>query len=153
MGLAMGMGCTLFILLWVNDERSYDKIHDNYKSVYQVMANWNFNGQINTGNSVVFPLASALQDGYTQVEKATVTRINSRVVLSHGEKKLTRQGLTVSEDYFDIFSWKFIKGNAADALADPSSVILTSSTATALFGKGNPMNQFVTFDNGTTLDG
>ena len=61
--------------------------------------------------------------------------------------KLKKDGYTVSDHFFDVFSVKFIKGNAASAITDPSSIVLTQSAAKAIFGNEDPINKVVKVDN------
>src|SRR6476619_7033565 len=62
LGLTIGITCTVLIFLWVQDELGYDKFHDNYNSIYKVMANRDFNNQVFTDENMVLPLAKSLQE-------------------------------------------------------------------------------------------
>jgi ABC-type antimicrobial peptide transport system permease subunit len=147
LGLTIGITCTVFIFLWVKDELTYDKFHSNYQNVYKVMANRNFNNQIFTDPSMVLPLAKELESRSPLVKKAVVTTYPGPHVLAIGEVKLNKNGQNVSEHYFDVFSWRFLKGNALTAINDPSSIVLTESTAKALFGDEDPLNKVVRIDD------
>jgi putative ABC transport system permease protein len=147
LGLSIGMTCTIFIFLWVQDELTYDRFHANHKNIYQVIAHRDFNNQVFTDRNMVLPLAKALESGYPQIKKAVVTTYVEPHVLANGDTKLKKNGYTVSEHFFDIFSWKFIKGNASSAISDPSSIVLTESAARALFGNTDPINQMLRIDN------
>ena len=147
LGLTIGITCTILIFLWVQDERAYDKFHNNYNNIYQVIAHRDFNNQIFTDRNMVLPLAKSLQDVSPQIKKAVVTTHRQSHILTYGEAKLKKNGYTVSEHFFDMFSWKFIKGNAATALPDAYSLVLTQSAAKALFGNADPINKVVKIDN------
>jgi putative ABC transport system permease protein len=147
LGLTIGITCTILILLWVQDEVGYNRFHSNYSTIYKVMATRNFNNQIFTDENMVLPLARSIETDVPQVKQAVVTTHRYPTILTYGDTKLKKQGYTVSEHFFNIFSWKFLKGNAAIALSDPSSVVLTQSAATAFFGKEDPMNKMVRVDN------
>ncbi|MGZ8511535.1 MAG: ABC transporter permease [Chitinophagaceae bacterium] len=147
MGLTIGIACTLVISLWVQDELAYDKFHKNYENIYQVIAHRNFNNQIFTDRNMVMPLASSLENVSPQIKKAVVTTNRQSHVLTYGDAKLKKDGYTVSEHFFDMFSWKFIKGNAATAIPDAYSIVLTRSAAKALFGNVDPINKVVRIDN------
>jgi putative ABC transport system permease protein len=147
LGLTIGITCTILILLWVQDEVGYNRFHSNYSTIYKVMATRNFNNQIFTDENMVLPLARSIETDVPQVKQAVVTTHRYPTILTYGDTKLKKQGYTVSEHFFNIFSWKFLKGNAATALSDPSSVVLTQSAATAFFGKEDPMNKMVRVDN------
>jgi len=147
LGLTIGMTCTMLILLWVKDELTYDKFHSNYDNIYEVIANRDFKNQVFTDYNMVLPLNQAIEKSIPQVKNAVVTTWSQSNVLSYGELKLKQKGYTVGGRYFDMFSWKFIRGNAATALSDPSSIVLTLSAAKALFGNADPINKIVKIDN------
>ena len=147
LGLTIGITCTIFIFLWVQDERAYDKFHSNYNNIYQVIAHRDFNNQIFTDRNMVLPLAKSIQDVSPQIKNAVVTTHRQSPILTYGDAKLKKYGYTVSEHFFDMFSWKFIKGNAATALPDAYSLVLTQSAAKALFGNADPINKVVRIDN------
>ena len=67
-GLAIGMTCTLLILLWVQDEKGYNKFHSNYNNIYQVMAHRDFNNQIFTDQNMVLPLAEPSRQVYRKLK-------------------------------------------------------------------------------------
>ena len=147
LSLTIGITCTILILLWVQDEISFNKFHANYKSVYQVMANRNFNNQLLTDKNMVMPLAKTIQEEIPQIKYAVVTTRDQAHVLSAGDQKIKKRGYTVSEHFFDMFPWKFIKGNAATAIQDAYSLILTESTARAFFGSADPISKIIKIDN------
>jgi len=146
-GLTIGITCTILILLWVNDELSYNKFQKNYETTYKVMANRDFNNQIFTDDAIIFPLAGAVENNFPQVKNAVVTSYNHPAILSYGDIKLKKSGYTVSPHYFNMFSWKFIEGNAATAITEPNSIVLTESAARSLFGNAEPIGKVVKVDN------
>lgn len=148
LGLTIGITCTILILLWVQDELAYDKFHANHKNIYQVMANRDFNNQVFTDPNMILPLADAIGKNSSQVKYAVVTTQRKPSILTYGDMALKKWGYTVSEHFFDMFSWKFIKGSAATALPDPYTIVLTQSAANAIFGKEDPINKVVKIDNG-----
>jgi len=147
LGLTIGMTCAMLILLWVKDELTYNTFHPNYNNIYQIMANRDFNNQIFTDESMVLPLAQSIEKNAPQVKNAVITTRQQSHILTFGDTKLKKQGYTVSEHFFDMFSWKFIKGNAASAIPDAYSIVLTQSAAKALFGSEDPINKVLRIDN------
>ncbi len=146
LGLTIGISCTIFIILWVQDELNYNKFHKNYDEIYKVMATRDFNNEIFTDENMVFPLAPAIQN-IPGVKYAAVTTGEEDHIITYGENKLKKKGYTVNSDFFKIFTWKFVEGNPANALPDAHSVVLTQSAAKALFGKEDPLNKIVKIDN------
>ncbi|GAB2972646.1 ABC transporter permease [Mucilaginibacter puniceus] len=147
LGLTIGITCTILIGLWVQDEINYNKFHANYNNIYQLKANRNFNNQIQTDGNMVLPLAAELQEKLPQIKSAVAMSHRQPHVLTYGDAKLKKLGYNVSDHFFDIFSWTFIKGNAATAITDPSSIVLTQSAAKTLFGNDDPINKTLRIDN------
>lgn len=147
LGLTIGITCTILISLWVKDELTYNKFHANYGSIYKIYANRNFNNQVFTDENMVLPLASTIEKQLPQIKNAVVTTHRQPHILTYGENKLKKEGYTVSEGFFDMFSWKFISGNPSTALPDAYSIVLTRSSAKALFGNDDPMNKIIKVDN------
>jgi len=147
LGLTIGIACTLLIFLWVKDELAYDKFHSNYNNIYQVIAHRDFNNQVFTDRNMVLPLAKSIEESSPQVKNAVVTTYSQPHVLTYGNTQLKKNGVTVSEHYFEMFSWKFIKGNAATAIPNAYSIVLTQSAAKALFGNEDPIDKVVRVDN------
>jgi len=147
LGLTIGITSTILISLWVEDELTYDKFHSNYNSIYKLYANRHFNNQVFTAENMVLPLASSVEDGIPQVKYAVVTSHRQPRILSNGDTKLKKEGYSVSEHFFEMFSWKFIEGTASTAISDPSSIVLTKAIAKAFFGNEDPINKTIRIDN------
>jgi putative ABC transport system permease protein len=147
LGLTIGITCTILIALWVNDELNYNRFHRNYDNIYKVFANRDFKNQMFTDPNMVLPLASALQNSTPQLVNATVTTYSNEHLFTYGDLKLKKTGMTVNEHFFDVFTWQFVKGNAATAVSDPHSIVLTESAARSIFGNKDPMGQVVKMDN------
>ncbi len=145
--LTIGITSTILILLWVQSELSWDKFQKNYDNTYQVYANRDFNGTINTDFSIMLPLADALKQEVPEVEQAVFTSYNEDHVLSVGEKKLRMSGLRGSSAFFGMFSYKPINGNLSDALVAPDGVVITKATSLALFNTTDAVNKTIRFDN------
>jgi len=93
LGLTIGITCTIFIFLWVNDELTYDKFNTKYKNIYQVIANRDFKNNIFTDQNMVFPLAKSLESGYPQIKNAVMSSYTSPQQFVYGQTKLKRTWL------------------------------------------------------------
>ncbi|MFT3705385.1 MAG: ABC transporter permease [Agriterribacter sp.] len=151
LGLSIGITCTMFILLWVYDELTYDRFQKNYDNVYQVIANRDFNNQVFTDRSMAMPLASALESSSPQIKHAVVTTHQQQNLLAFNNTKIKKKGYTVSEHFFDVFPWEFVKGNATTALKDPNAIVLSEDAAKAFFGNEDPVNKVLTIENNQTV--
>ena len=142
LGLTIGMTCSVLIFLWVKDEVTYNKFHENYDQVYKIIANRNFNNQVLTDENMVLPLAGALKTSASQIRNATVITHNNGAVIQYNDKRIKQNGHTVSEGFFDVFTFRFLKGDPG-FLKNSSSIALTESAAKALFGDADPINKIV----------
>jgi ABC-type antimicrobial peptide transport system permease subunit len=149
-GLAAGMAVTLIIGLWVYDQYSYDKFLPNYTQVYQVKVNFTdpHDGE-HTQSAVCLPLATVMRNTIPGIKHVAETDWlgNQTHNLAVKDKKLLLDGGSVHPDFLKIFQYPMVKGNVATCFRDIYSIILTQSTATALFGREDPINQTVRIDN------
>jgi putative ABC transport system permease protein len=153
-GLAAGMAVALLIGLWVINQYSYDRFLPGYKQLYQVEMNLTsqHNGTT-TQTSIALPLTDVLKKeipGIQYVAEAdNIGRMNHGLLV--GDKKLYLGGGAVGADFFKIFQYPFVNGNANSALKDIYSIVLTESTAKALFGDADPMGKSIRFDNAQNM--
>lgn len=157
-GLAAGMAVALIIGLWVVNQYSYDRFLPNYTQSYQVeMSLTTQHNGTTSQTSVALPLEEVLKKEIPGVqyvaESDNIGKMNHDLLV--GDKKLYLQGGAAGPDFFKIFQYPFIKGNANSALKEIYSIVLTESTAKALFGNADPMEKTVRFDNehGMTVTG
>ncbi|MFN3667492.1 MAG: ABC transporter permease [Sediminibacterium sp.] len=131
-GLGIGMACTIMIFLWVQYEKSWNKTQANYSQVYQGFSTRNFNGELTTGSDLMFPLPKAAKENFPEVEGSTLVSYGENTLFTAGEKKIKRPTITVTSDFFDVFSYDFVHGDPS-AIKEPDGIILTESTAKAIF--------------------
>jgi len=128
-GLAVGMASAILILLWIQDELSYDKFHKNKDRIYETWNRVPFDGKLSTWNSVSAPLARVLERDLPEVERAVRVQPFSNLLLSAGDKKLILSGSIVDTGFLQLFSFPMRKGNPLTALNDMHSVLLSEKTA------------------------
>ncbi|MFT3947069.1 MAG: ABC transporter permease [Agriterribacter sp.] len=150
-GLSIGMAVALIIGLWVHNQYSFDKFLPEYQSAYRVQRNYNSNGDTLTFLSTSLKLADVLRTQIPEIEYVAENNGTYNHGLIVDDKKLYVTGALSGTDFFKIFKFPFIKGNARAALADPYSIVLTQSLAIALFGNKDAMNKMVRFDNANDL--
>ena len=153
-GLAAGMAVALLIGLWVVNQYSYDRFLPGYKQLYQVEMNLTTQHDgTTTQTSIALPLTDVLKKeipGIRYVAEAdNIGRMNHGLLV--GDKKLYLEGGAAGAEFFKIFQYPFIKGNANSALKELYSIVLTESTAKALFGDADPMGKYVRFDNAQNM--
>jgi putative ABC transport system permease protein len=147
-GLAIGLASAILIFLWVADEYSFNKFHTNYNRIYQLYqsSEWNM-GHIGTGQSMPYPLKEVLPDKASQIEYIAMANWGEGNLLQVGEKRMTEFGYSVSEDFLKMFSFTLVKGDQQHALDEPTSIVITESTAKSLFGDVDPIGQVIRIDN------
>jgi len=150
-GLALGMTVALLIGLWAWYMFSYNRFLPGYQQAYQVKLNFNYNGNIQTQSGATLPLADALRTRVPGIRYVAESNWFFPRGLSAGDKKLYLNGGIMGADFFHIFPFPFVEGDANTALKDPYSIVLTQSAAKSLFGAGNVLNKMVRFENAHDL--
>ncbi len=146
-GLALGMTVAILISMWIHDEVSYNKVHENYDTLAQVYRHNYGQDQTYTGTSTVTGLGTLLKDEYGahfQNVGLVRARVEERVV-AMGNKKFTQKGYFVQPEIPDMFTLNMISGSRA-GLHDMNSILLSESLARKLFGEADPINQIVKMD-------
>ncbi|GAB3768062.1 ABC transporter permease [Spirosoma horti] len=150
-GLSVGMAVAMLIGLWIQHEYSYDKFLPDYQQLYQVRRNFNSNGDTLTFTSTSLKLANALRDQIPEIEHLAESDFMGSHGLKVGDKKLFMSGVQIGGNFLQMFQYPLVEGKAGTALADPYSIVLTESTAKALFGSESAMGKIVRFDNQNDL--
>jgi putative ABC transport system permease protein len=146
-GLAIGMAAAVLILLWIQNELSYDEFHKNKDRIYEVWNRRPVEGKIECNNYVSEPTAPALEKDVPEVERAVRLAWRNNWLLSVGDKKLIKSGNVVDTGFLQMFSFPMLKGNPATALNDMHSIVLTETTAKGLFGNEDPIGKVIGIKN------
>lgn len=146
-GLAIGITCSILILLWVADETSFDKFHPKADRLYQVWVNAHFDGRINSWTSVPLPTADAMKPADANIARAAVTDWGGNHLLAVDDKRINKRGFNVGEEFLEMFQFPLIAGNAEQVLDDASIIVITESTAKAFFGDEDAMGKIIRVDN------
>jgi len=151
-GLAVGMAVVMLISLWIWDEVTFDRYHKNYNRIAQVIQNVTNNGEVQTWWQVPYPLGDVLRKSYGGVFKSVVmsTGVGGGNILALGDKKLTEKGSIMEPGGPELFTLKMLKGNR-DGLKDPTSILISASTAKAFFGNNDPMYKVLKLNNQDNL--
>ena len=151
-GLAVGMAVAMLIGLWVWDELSFNRYHQNYDRIAQVMLNQTFNGVVGTQEENPPPLGNALRTTYgTDFKYVVMSTQASPTILTFGDKKLTKTGRTAEADVAEMLTLKMLKGTRA-SLKNPGSILLSESAAVTFFGDTDPLGRVLTINNEKTLN-
>jgi len=146
-GLAVGMASAMLILLWIHHEMSYDKFHEKRDRLYQVWNHYTVDGKTQSWATTPKPMAEAIRHHYPEVEHTGRVTFLPPVKIDLGDKKFYGRGKIVDSTFLEMFTFPVVKGNAATALNDVSSIVLTEKLAETIFGDTDPIGQVLKLDN------
>lgn len=146
-GLAIGMASAIIILLWIQNEVSFDRFHEKKDRIYEAWNRVAFNDKVMTWNATPKPLALALEKELPEVEQATRVSWPNTSVFTIGARKLLVKGNQVDSNFLQVFSFPLIKGSPATVLRDMYSIVLTQKLAINLFGKEEALGKIINIKN------
>jgi putative ABC transport system permease protein len=132
-GLTAGLACTLLIYLWVMDELKIDQFHSKGDRLFRIMEHQQYADNIMTTRSTPGLLAEALKTDIPEIEYSTTTTWVNPSTLSIGEHSVKSEGFYVGKDFFNIFSYGLIEGDASQVLADKKNIVISKKLAEQLF--------------------
>ncbi len=134
LGLALGLTCSLFIGLWVQDERNVDQFNAHGDRLYTVYERQFTGGVIKTQYNVPGVLAAEIKRVLPQVEYASSFTNNEVNTFRAGEKVLKKEGCYAETDLFTMFTYPLLEGDKATVLRQPSDIAISRKMAEDLFG-------------------
>ena len=148
-GLAVGIACTIFILLWVQDELSFDRFHENADRIYRVVASTSDDG-VPTNANGSFGVGPALKKDFPEViETVRIRKMGQNVkrYVGYKDKKFYESRFFFSEPtIFTFFNFPLVKGDSTAALNEPNSIVLTEEMAKKYFGNEDPIGKIIEAD-------
>ena len=146
-GLSVGIAVAMLIGLWVWDELSFNKYHRHYPRIAQVYRHATYDGEKASNKFLPYPLTIALKTKYADHFKHIITaRQPEQFDLSAGENKISKTGQFIDDGAPEMLTLKMLKGSRA-GLKQLHGIMLSASTAKALFGDADPMGQAVKINN------
>ncbi len=147
-GLAIGMAVSILILLWVQDELSFDRFHKNIENIHLVGLRQDYGtGQIKVPMTPA-ALAPALKKEFPEIVNAARRQRCGNVQLKYGEKGfMENRGCYVDPSFLEMFTFPLIKGDPKSVLADPHSIVLTEETKKKYFGGKEAIGKVINFQN------
>ncbi|OKS85961.1 ABC transporter permease [Mucilaginibacter polytrichastri] len=141
-GLSVAIASSTLLLLTVFFESSYDTFHKNIDNIYQVYFTVSRPGAPQKTGSMPGPLAPTLKADYPDVKYATRVAGSPPATVIYGDKQIQQDVIFADPDYFNMFSFPIIKGNKK-ALSGINDVVLTQSSAKAIFGDADPIGKTI----------
>ncbi len=148
MGLALGLACCIFIMLWIFDELAYDRFHENSNSIYRVEEEIHYSGKIFKSMATSPAVAPALKEEFPEIADASRYDPVKNILVRYEDKMFYEPDIVTAEpSFFNIFSFEFIKGDKNSVLNDPHSVVITQDIAEKYFGDEDPIGKMLIFEN------
>ncbi len=141
-GMAVGLSVCFLILIFVQDELSYDQYHENKDRVYRVLNNnilW-----LSPNEAKVF------KNNFPEIKEAVRLLPREGIQVQFDEKKFIEDKFTfVDTGFFELFTFNYILGNKESAVSAPGTVVITQEIATKYFENKDPIGKILRFDNET----
>ncbi len=147
LGLVVAIACSLFALIYINDELQFDKFHTGSDQIYRLYKHHIY--EVEGTNHLTFETSGMM--GPTMVEDypgvESFLRVNDRsyqVILSHEEKNVVTEKLYIADsNFFEFFEFPILSGNPEKLLIAPSSIVLSRTLAKSLFGDEDPIGKVI----------
>ncbi len=146
-GLAIGMASAILILLWIQNEVSYDKWYDKADRIYTANNRDKFNGEVWAWSNTPKILGTTVKLDYAN-DVEDVARLNqTSFLLTVGDKHLNAQGSFTDSGFLKMFSFPMLEGNAGTALREVNNIVLTQKLAKKLFGNEAAIGKVIRIDS------
>ena len=139
-GLSVGIAVFILIILWVQNEFSYDRYNKNIDNIYRI--------EIGGSVYMVSAIGPAFKNKFPEIEKSVrFSGMGSTLLTVDLQSILVENTILADSTLFDIFTYEFLFGNPNEALVTPFSIVLSETTSRALFGDSDPVGKAVKIDN------
>ena len=152
-GLAAGTLCCLYILLYVQDQYSYDKQHKNAADIYRITTDLVLTGDKHHSGASSPPISPAMKRdfpevlNYTRAIKTDMLGAKQHL-LRYKEQSFYETGaFYVDSTFFSILNYNFVEGHADHALDDPYDIVISKSTAQKIFGRESAVGKLVNIND------
>jgi putative ABC transport system permease protein len=154
LGLALGLATSIFIFLYVFNELSFDRFHEKSDRIYKVWVS----GMMPTGEMhdavTAGPMAAALLADYPEIEQVVRIRQSGGWLVRSGDRKFNepeQEFMFADSTFFDVFSFKLLKGDPKRCLAEPRSIVLSEGYARKYFGTEDPVGKTLKIEQDTNV--
>ncbi len=149
LGLAIGMACCMLILLYVQDELSYDRHHENANRIYRLATTAKVAGVVRQVAMSPFSTGPALVEDYAEVLDAVrFLKANEKTLVGNQQVHFYESNVLFTDaNVFHVFDFPLGKGDPQTALLEPNSIVLTQEMAWKYFGDRDPMGQTLAMED------
>ncbi len=143
-GLALGIASCLLLMLYVQDEFSFDRFHTNAERIYRIRSDVRFSGSTFNYAVSAAPIAPTLKQDMPDVEAATRFKIRGAMSVKIGGRAFSEENVCHADpDFFRVFSVPVTQGDGVRTLAEPNMVVLTEETAQKYFGNEQSLGKTI----------
>lgn len=148
-GLSIGIACVLMIVIYIQNELSYDKFHKDADRIFQVTLKGNMGGQEFWAGNTPPPVGNALVSNFPEIESYTRFYKARDIVARYGSDNSTEKFFTekniiaVDSNFLEFFGFKMLEGDPATVLLKPGSVVITADIAKKYFGNENAIGKTI----------
>ncbi len=153
-GLTIGLASSIFILLYVINELSYDKFHEKSDQIYRVWISGSMPATEMRHAVSSAPMAEALLNDYPEVEQSCRLRKAGGWLVRKGDRvfnETANEFIFADSTFFNVFSFELLKGDPLTCLTEPRSIVLTEEYARKYFGNEDPIGQTLKIEQDTSL--
>ncbi len=145
-GLTLGMTTCLLIMLYVQNEMSYDRFNKKADQIVRVVFRGSIQGEKMKEAMVMPPVAQTLKSEYPEVLEATRLRNYGSPRITYGDKTFKENAFAYADsNFFEVFTLPFLKGNPKTALLEPNTIVISEAVAKKYFGDEDPIGKVLEF--------
>jgi putative ABC transport system permease protein len=153
-GLAIGLACCFLVTLYIGYELSFENFHQNKQSIYRYIPRSERDGAVNMQTYLPAGFGPFVKEHFREIKAYTrFTVADQRPLLVFNNQTLEAKPLALAdEDFFRMFSFRLIAGEADQVLSRPFTVAIAQSVAAKFFPGGNALGQVIRYDNAFDLE-
>lgn len=145
-GLAASLSVCLLMILFIIDQKSYDRFHENSDRIVRITSDIHHSVGDGVSSYATSPasLAHILEEQYPEVEKTARAKSQFSGSFRYSGLDIPFSGIYADPNFLEVFSFKLLQGDPNTALNEPGSVLLTPDAAEKIFGKDDPLGKVIT---------
>jgi putative ABC transport system permease protein len=143
-GLSVGLACCIIILLYLQNELTYDSFHEHADRIYRAAGKYTYSGRTILWAGASPALGKRLKDEFPEIEEFVRIVPSPKILFKNAETIFYENHIFMADpSVFKIFTHQFIYGGPDTCLNDPMSIVLTEKLARKYFGNSNPINKVI----------
>ncbi|MBN1340390.1 MAG: ABC transporter permease [Bacteroidales bacterium] len=150
-GLSVGIAAATFMMLYIQDEVSYDQYHEKHERIFRIESDFNINNKHDKFAIVPFPMGPAMKIEFPEIEEFVRLTNVGNTLFRFGEKEYYEENVYLCDStVFDVFTYRFILGGPEKSLTEPNTIVLTQTIANKYFGNENPLGEIMISGTGNS---